>query len=143
MILEAVRAVVGFLLVLFVPGYAATWALFPDDKEIDWIERIALSIGLSISLVVLTVYVMNLALGIKINFVNSLLIILLITLACGGIGYYRMRQKEEKGANKEKKTKCPNCGSEVITHYDQHYECDNCGRQWTQLKQAKKKTAKK
>lgn len=144
MILEAVRAILGFLLVLFVPGYAATWALFPDNKEIDWIERIALSIGLSISLVVLTVYVLNLALGVKINFVNSIIIILLITLTCGAIGYYRMSQIEEKNAKKKGGIKCPVCKSDDVIHSDNHFECDSCGKQWTQIKPAKKeKTAKK
>src|SRR5881396_2012584 len=46
----------AILLVLFVPGYVLTAALFPASYdpaklEIDWIERIALSFGLSIAIV--------------------------------------------------------------------------------------------
>src|SRR2546428_1735225 len=51
---------VGFLLVLFVPGYVLVAALFPSNREYDWIERIALSIGLSIVVVPL--------LGLGLNF---------------------------------------------------------------------------
>jgi uncharacterized membrane protein len=94
--LEIVRAVVGFVLVLFVPGYAATWALFPDDREIDLIERIALAIGLSIALVVLVIYVLNIAASVKINMVNSLIVILIITLFCSGIYFMRVREEGSK-----------------------------------------------
>ncbi|MFC2154728.1 DUF1616 domain-containing protein, partial [Candidatus Altiarchaeota archaeon] len=45
MVFEIIQAVVGFFLVLFVPGYALTWAFFPDEKEIDFLERLALSVG--------------------------------------------------------------------------------------------------
>ena len=94
--IEILRAVVGFVLVLFVPGYAATWALFPDDKEIDLIERIALAIGLSIALVVLLIYALNVAVGVKINMLNSLLVITVITLVCSGIYFMRAKEGQTK-----------------------------------------------
>jgi len=46
------RAVVGFPLVLYLPGYSLVSAFFPRKDELDTIERIALSIGLSICVVV-------------------------------------------------------------------------------------------
>lgn len=46
------RAVLGFILVLFVPGYVFVSALFPGSDEIDGIGRLALSIGLSICIVI-------------------------------------------------------------------------------------------
>jgi|GEM_PF-1133507 len=94
-VLEVIRAIIGFFLVMFIPGYAATWALFPDDKEIDLIERIALAIGLSIALVVLIIYVLNVTVGVKINMINSLIIICLITFSCTGI-YFLRNNPEEK-----------------------------------------------
>lgn len=47
-----IRAVVGFPLVLFLPGYSLVSALFPRSDELDGVERIALSVGLSICVVV-------------------------------------------------------------------------------------------
>ena len=46
------RALVGFPFVLFLPGYTLLAVLFPKNNELDGIERIALSIGLSICVVV-------------------------------------------------------------------------------------------
>jgi len=44
-----VRSALGLAMVLFVPGYALIAALFPGKKDIDGIERAALSFGLSIA----------------------------------------------------------------------------------------------
>ncbi len=48
----ALRAVLGFILVLFVPGYVFVSALFPGSEELNGIERLTLSIGLSICIVI-------------------------------------------------------------------------------------------
>jgi uncharacterized membrane protein len=45
------RQILGLIFVLFLPGYAATAALFPENEQIDTIERVALSFGLSIAIV--------------------------------------------------------------------------------------------
>jgi uncharacterized membrane protein len=44
-----IRSALGLVMVLFVPGYALIAALFPGKKDIDGIERAALSFGLSIA----------------------------------------------------------------------------------------------
>ena len=54
-----IRIMVGFPLVLFLPGYSLICALFPKKNEMDGIERIALSIGLSIAVVVIIGLVLN------------------------------------------------------------------------------------
>jgi uncharacterized membrane protein len=46
------RAVAGFLFVLFLPGFSLVYALFPH-KELDTIETLGLSFGLSICVTVL------------------------------------------------------------------------------------------
>lgn len=46
-----VRVLLALPLVLFIPGYALIAALFPTDEDLDLIERIALSFGLSIAVV--------------------------------------------------------------------------------------------
>jgi uncharacterized membrane protein len=56
---NAVRQVLGLIFVLFLPGYAASAALFPENDQIDGIERVALSFGLSIAIVPLIGLALN------------------------------------------------------------------------------------
>ncbi len=53
------RVVAGLPMVLFVPGYVLIAALFPRQDDLDWIERVALSFGLSIAVVPLIGLVLN------------------------------------------------------------------------------------
>jgi len=54
-----VRIILGLHLVLFLPGYALIAALFPRKGDLDGIERIALSFGLSIAVVPLLGLALN------------------------------------------------------------------------------------
>ncbi len=54
-----VRILIGVPFILFFPGYALVCALFPKNPELDGIERVALSIGLSIAVVPLLGLVLN------------------------------------------------------------------------------------
>jgi uncharacterized membrane protein len=53
------RVLFGVPVILFIPGYALIAALFPGAKDIDGIERIALSFGLSIAVVPLVGLALN------------------------------------------------------------------------------------
>lgn len=53
------RIVFGLPMVLFIPGYALIAALFPEKDDIDGIERVALSFGLSIAVVPLIGLALN------------------------------------------------------------------------------------
>jgi len=55
----ALRVVVGLLFILFSPGYALMAALFPRKEQLDTVERIALSFGLSIAIVPLICLILN------------------------------------------------------------------------------------
>ena len=82
------RAVVGFPLVLFLPGYSLVSALFPGKDELDVLERIALSIGLSICVVVFVGLGLNYTpLGIRLGPV--LLVLSTFTLIFTGISAVR------------------------------------------------------
>jgi uncharacterized membrane protein len=75
--LPAIRAILGFLLVFFLPGFAWTLVLF---NRINIIERTALSFGLSIAAVTLSIIVLHVLLGIRITGTNAILIIIVITV---------------------------------------------------------------
>ncbi|NOQ33541.1 MAG: DUF1616 domain-containing protein [Methanosarcinales archaeon] len=81
-----VRVVLGLLLVLFLPGYSLIAALFPGKEDLDSIERIALSFGLSIAVVPLLGLVLNYtSYGIRlvpILVVLSVFTVLLAVVAC-------------------------------------------------------------
>lgn len=98
MLIEAARIILGSVFVLFLPGYVWSFVFFKKD-DIDIIERIALSFGLSIAIVPLIVFYLNWLFHIKINLINSSITILLIS----AIGYYFSKHgislKSERTAN--------------------------------------------
>ena len=51
LLIFAVGSPLAILLIVLVPGYNLAALLFPRNGDIDWIERIAISFGLSISVV--------------------------------------------------------------------------------------------
>ncbi len=66
---------------LFLPGFAWSFVLL-GDKQIWSLERIVISIGLSIAIVPLTVLLLNYLVGVAVTFLNvSLIIVSLIALA--------------------------------------------------------------
>jgi hypothetical protein len=76
------RWVLGSVFVLFIPGYVAVEALFPKGRELDGIERLALSVGLSLALVPLVGLLLNYTpWGIRLDPIMASLTILTIGLA--------------------------------------------------------------
>ena len=73
----AVRAIIGILLVFFLPGFAWTLVFF---KEFQFLERLVFSFALSIVLVILTIIFTNFVFHIRITGLNSLLTIIVITV---------------------------------------------------------------
>ncbi|MEM2179169.1 MAG: DUF1616 domain-containing protein, partial [Candidatus Methanomethylicaceae archaeon] len=49
----------GSLFVLFLPGYSLIEALYPREEELSPLERLALSIGLSLAIVPLVGLILN------------------------------------------------------------------------------------
>ena len=48
--LEAIRWISGSYLILFIPGYALTWALFPSRGKLSGVNRLGISIAMSLFL---------------------------------------------------------------------------------------------
>jgi uncharacterized membrane protein len=89
------RVLFGIPLVLFIPGYALIAALFPAKQDIDGIERVALSFGLSIAVVPLVGLALNYTpWGIRLDPIVVCLSILTIGL-CLAAQYRRARLSPE------------------------------------------------
>ena len=91
-----VRIILGLPLVLFLPGYALIATLFIRKDDLDGIERIALSFGLSIAITPLLGLALNYTpFGIRLSPVLIVLSIFTISLALGAY-VRRSRITEEK-----------------------------------------------
>ena len=83
--LVIIRWILGSIFVLFLPGYVTVQALFPEGKELDSIERVALTIGLSLALTPLIGLVLNYTpWGIRLNPIVTALTLFTIGLAMIG-----------------------------------------------------------
>lgn len=69
--LQSFRIVFGLVYLLFLPGFIWSW-VFWKRGEIDFIERLILSLALSIAIVPLVVFFLN-KVGLRINLLNSFL----------------------------------------------------------------------
>lgn len=78
MILDVLKAVFGGIFVLFLPGFIWSFVFF-FKREIDWVERIGLSLGLSIAIVPLTVFWLNWLFHVRITLLNSSLAVLVLS----------------------------------------------------------------
>jgi len=83
-----VGSVLAILLVLFVPGYVVVAALFPAEQAVTWVERLALSIGVTIAVVPLLGLLLNFTPW-GIRFVPIVATITLFTLGAGTAAYWR------------------------------------------------------
>jgi uncharacterized membrane protein len=89
-----VRTILGIPLVLFLPGYALIAMLFPKKSDLDGIERLALSFGLSIAIVPLIGLVLNFT-PFGIRLVPVLLCISFFTLVMCAVAYLRRSKLSE------------------------------------------------
>lgn len=93
--LPIIRAILGFILVFFLPGFAWTLVFF---KQINVIERVTLSFGLSIVVVTLGLLLLNRLIGISITGFNSVLVIVGITVLPVLVYYLNRLVKRKKGS---------------------------------------------
>jgi uncharacterized membrane protein len=81
--MEILLTIIAAIFILFLPGFVLSLVFFAW-KQIDMIERLALSFALSIAVVPLVVFYTNL-LGVKITTVNVIFQVVGILLLSGGI----------------------------------------------------------
>ena len=88
-----IRAILGFALVLFLPGFAWTLVFF---RQMKVLERVVISFGLSIVVVTLSLFSVNLLAGVKITGFNSALVLIIITVLPLAV-YYLSRLLRGRG----------------------------------------------
>lgn len=98
--------IIGGFFSLFVPGFFLTLAIFPETEKLkdlgknellgksklDWLERIILSIFLSIAVVALFLTVIK-QLGAELTGARVFVIIFIVNLICIGFGYLFYNKK--------------------------------------------------
>jgi hypothetical protein len=82
------RWVLGSGFVLFVPGYVAVEALFPRARELAAIERITLSVGLSLALVPLTGFLISFT-SWGVSLTSIMISLTILTMALTLVGFER------------------------------------------------------
>src|SRR3972149_2846324 len=93
---KAVRIVLGLPFVLFFPGYALVAALFPRKDDLDAIERVALSLGLSIAGVPLIGLALNYPpWGIRVNPILVFVTLFIVLAAAAALVRRRMLPVDE------------------------------------------------
>jgi len=97
------RYILGSIFILWLPGYTLIKALFPE-KELDSIERVALSIGMSLALVPIIGLLLNYTTwGIRLTPITISLLALTLTFATAAI--IREHQTQTKTRLNKKATK--------------------------------------
>ncbi len=89
----AIRVILSFILVFFLPGFAWTLVFF-SRRQINIVERLALSFGLSIAMVTLSIFALNRLIGIRITGVNAFLIIIAVTIV--PVAFYYLKKLMRK-----------------------------------------------
>ena len=89
-----IRVTLGLILVFFLPGFAWTLVFF---RELDVIERVTISLALSIVVVTLSILLASM-LGMKITGLNSTLVIIIVTILPALIYFLNNRIRRRRGS---------------------------------------------
>jgi uncharacterized membrane protein len=72
-IATTLRVILGLVYLLFLPGYLLCWLVFPNNSDIDSVERIGLGFGLSIPLTLTWVLVLDKVFNVPLSGMNIVL----------------------------------------------------------------------
>ncbi|MCD6434511.1 MAG: DUF1616 domain-containing protein [Candidatus Diapherotrites archaeon] len=104
-ILSAAQKIIGFIIFLFLPGFALTYALFLDEFNI--VERIFMAVPFSFAVSSLSIFYLYYFFGIGITALNSIATVISLTTVFVFIAIARKilkRRKTQKG-RKNRSTK--------------------------------------
>ncbi len=91
---DVLRIILGLPFILFIPGYVTVLALFPDKEDLESIERIALSFGLSIAIAPLIGFGLNYTpWGIRLE--PILVCLSAYNVGVGLVGLYRRQRSKD------------------------------------------------
>ena len=102
--LQPLRYVLGSIFVLFIPGYSLIEALYPKESDLQPLERLALSIGLSLAIVPLVGLILNYTpFGIRLQpVVISLTLLTLSLLIISSYRRFTLQKISAKGSKTQK-----------------------------------------
>ena len=92
--LTIIRAILGFILVFFLPGFAWTLVFF---RRINVIERVTFSFALSVVVVTLSIFSVNRLFGLRITGFNSALVIIVVTILPVAVYYLNRLIRRRRG----------------------------------------------
>ncbi|MFO8101500.1 MAG: DUF1616 domain-containing protein [Dehalococcoidia bacterium] len=95
-----IRAILAVVLIFFVPGLAWSFVFF-SSKQVNFLERAVISVGLSIALVTLSMFALNLALDVQVTGTNAVLDIIVITLIAAAFYLARRFIKSRRGSTSQ------------------------------------------
>jgi len=71
---------VGAFLVILIPGFILSWALFPKKEDLRISERLGISLALGLVPIFLLM-LLNMTLEVKVTFMTDLLMVLVVSIA--------------------------------------------------------------
>ncbi len=89
------RAIVAVVLICFIPGFAWSFVFFTSE-QVNKLERFVLSIALSIAMVTLSMFALNLGFDVKVTGSNAVINIIVITLLAVAFYFTRKHFKPAK-----------------------------------------------
>jgi hypothetical protein len=97
--ISVVRLVIGGTIIIFMPGYALVNLLF-RTREMDYVEQIALSVGLSLAATAVIAMVLNYApIGVNLDSITLSVISFSIIIAAASTGRFFSLKQESLTAN--------------------------------------------
>jgi len=91
-IISIFRILFSLIFLLFLPGFTISLAIFPIKQNLNFLERMVLSVGLSVCVVPITIFYTNYLFSIPVNFITIFFITLFFITGGLLIFYFRINK---------------------------------------------------